>query len=250
MITVSVLGTGKVGTHFIKAFINHKDIKLLQIYSRSAHSLHHYKGIKGTTQSTLELLKADIYIVALPDDVIPTLDLTHLKGLVVHTSGTVSYHAIKAKNRGVLYPAQSFTKEKEIELSKVPFCLETEFKKDDLLLENFTKLFSDRYQYLDEQKRQKLHLAAVFANNFSNRMIGIAHDICQKQAIDFELLQPLIQETFLKTQIIAPNLAQTGPAIREDQHTINKHLSLLSGLNKDIYEILTKSIQNQKHAEL
>ena len=250
MIKICILGVGKVGIHLIKACINHPDIVLTQIYSRSNKSLKPFKGIIATTQSTYELKKADLYIIALPDDVISTLDLNHITNLVTHTSGTVSYKAIQTKRRGVLYPLQSFTKEKNINLKQTPFCLETEYEQDNELLVSFTKLISEVYGEINEQKRQKLHLAAVFANNFSNRMMGIAYDLCKDENINFNMLQPLIQETFLKTQILPPNIAQTGPALRNDEETIQKHLNQLTGTNKEVYKILTQSIQEKHNAEL
>ncbi|MGY5351276.1 Rossmann-like and DUF2520 domain-containing protein [Wenyingzhuangia sp. IMCC45533] len=250
MIKVCVLGVGKVGSHLIKECVNHPDINLIQVYNRSSKGLRLYKGILSTTQSVYELQKADIYVVALPDDVIHLLDLTHLNGLVVHTSGTKSYSELNAKRKGVFYPAQSFTKEKKVNFRKTPFCLETEFSDDYPLLEKFTILLTDFCHQVDEYKRQKLHLAAVFANNFSNRMIGIAYEICNHHQIDFDILQPLIQETFLKTQIFPPHVAQTGPAVRNDRETIIKHISQLENTDKEIYQILTKSIQEKHDAEL
>jgi len=250
MIKVCILGVGKVGTHLIKACIDNIDIKLTQIYSRSYKSLKEYIGIIPVTQNINELEIADLYVVALPDDVISQLDLNYLTGLVVHTSGTVSYSALKAKQTGVFYPLQSFTKEKSIDLKETPFCLETKFAEDYGFLVSFTKLISNVYDEMNEQKRQKLHLAAVFANNFTNRVMGIVFDVCKEQDIDFNMLQPLIQETFLKTKTLNPDIAQTGPAIRNDKGTIKKHLKQLTGTNKEVYKILTKSIQEKHGIEL
>lgn len=250
MIKICILGIGKVGSHLIKECINTSSINLVQVYNRSSNGLKLYQGILSTTQSVYELKPADLYIVTLPDDVVGSIDLSHLKGLVVHTSGTLSYKNLNAKKRGVLYPIQSFTKEKKINFKNTPFCLETEFNSDYATLEKFVKIISDCVYNIDETKRQKLHLAAVFANNFSNRVIGIAYDVCKKHDIDFNILQPLIQETFLKTQIFSPNIAQTGPAVRKDEDTITKHLNQLSNTDKEVYKILTKSIQEKHNAEL
>lgn len=248
MINICILGVGKVGTHLIKECINNPNINLIQIYNRSSKGLALFKGMLPTTQSVYELKKADIYIVALPDTIIQEVDLNHLSGLVVHTSGTVPYKDLKAINRGVLYPLQSFSKEKNINFKKTPFCLETENEQDYILLESCIKKISDFVYKITEFQRQKLHLAAVFANNFSNRVLGIAYDICKEQNIDFNILQPLIQETFLKAQILPPHIAQTGPALRRDKKTTEKHLSQLNSTDKEVYKILTKSIQ-EKHDE-
>lgn len=250
MVKVCILGTGKVGIHLINECINNPTIDLTQIYNRSTKGVELFKGMISTTQSVFELKKADIYIVALPDDIINTLDLTHLQGLVVHTSGTRAFTSLKAKNRGVLYPLQSFTKEKKINFKNTPFCLETEFEQDYPTLEKLAKSISKVVHLLNQEKRQQLHLAAVFANNFSNRVIGIAYDLCKKNNIDFSILQPLIHETFLKTQILPPHIAQTGPALRNDEQTVNKHMNQLKNTDLEVYKILTQSIQEKHGTEL
>ncbi len=250
MVKVCILGTGKVGIHLIHECINNPKIDLVQIYNRSTKGCALFKGLLPTTQSVYELKKADIYIVALPDKVIPKIDLSHVSGLVVHTSGTVSFKALNSKRRGVLYPPQSFSKEKKMNLEHLPFCLETEFKEDGVWLEKFATFISKTVFFIDEEQRQKLHLAAVFANNFSNRVLGIAYDLCQENNIDFNILQPLIQETFLKAQILPPHIAQTGPALRNDHTTLEKHKSQLTSTDLEVYNILTKSIQEKHGTEL
>ncbi|ANW95939.1 hypothetical protein AXE80_06440 [Wenyingzhuangia fucanilytica] len=250
MIKVSIIGTGKVGTHLIKACINSPMVQLVEIYNRSLEGLELYKGLTPTTTVLKDLKKADIYIVALPDDVIKTLDLSHLSGLIVHTAGTKSFKILNAPRRGVFYPAQSFSKEKKINFKGVPVCIETEFVGDYGVLQNFAHMIAQNVYELSEDKRQKLHLAAVFANNFSNRIMGIAYDLCKEHKIDFQILQPLLQETFLKTQILPPKVAQTGPALRNDIQTIEKHLNQLKGTDKEVYQILTKSIQEDHGIKL
>lgn len=246
MIKVCVLGAGKVGHHFITECWSNPAIELVQIYNRNLETIQIYTAKTAITDQLQNLNKAAIYIVCLPDDAISTLDLTHLEGLVVHTSGTKSYRELQALKRGVLYPLQSFSKEKNIDFKKVPLCLETEDNNDLEILSQFAHTVSNQVQEIKETQREKLHLAAVFANNFSNRMLGIAYDICEEHQIDFDFLQPLLQETFEKAQTLAPHKAQTGPAVRNDAETLNKHLSQLSGIEKDIYQLITQSIQ-EKH---
>ncbi|WP_347180436.1 Rossmann-like and DUF2520 domain-containing protein [Wenyingzhuangia sp.] len=250
MIRIGILGTGKVATHLIKGCAAHPSLDLIEIYNRSENGLMPFKDIAPTTTDLNSLKKADLYIVALPDEGIKNINLLHTKGLVVHTSGTNSFRLLQANRRGVLYPAQSFSKEKKIDLTKTPLCIETEKEEDFEILKSFAQLISKQVHPVAEDKRQKLHLAAVFANNFSNSVIGMAYDICKDNDLDFKILQPLLQETFLKTQILSPKSAQTGPAVRNDVATLKQQLNQLSGTQKEVYQILTKSIQENHGSEL
>lgn len=250
MIEVCVLGAGKVGHHIINECLINPNIKLVQIYNRSLSTIQQYKKQTLITNNCSNIVNAPLYIVCLPDDVIKQLDLFSLKGLVVHTSGTKSYQEIRAGKRGVLYPLQSFSVEKQIDFKKVPFCIETEKKEDLVVLTKFAQYLSNKTQIINQSQREKIHLAAVFANNFSNRMLGIAYDLCKEHQIDFSLLQPLIQETFDKITKLPPHQAQTGPAIRNDEQTLKKHLTQLSGTEKEIYKLVTKSIQDKNGKKL
>jgi predicted short-subunit dehydrogenase-like oxidoreductase (DUF2520 family) len=94
-------------------------------------------------------------------------------------------------------------------------------------------------------ERLKLHLAAVFVNNFVNHLYVLAQDYCLKEGIDFKLLLPLIEETANRIKDISPEDSQTGPAIRHDRNTINRHLELLKNFPqlRNIYLLMTESIQ-------
>lgn len=90
-----------------------------------------------------------------------------------------------------------------------------------------------------------MHLAAVFVNNFSNYMFKLGQDLCYENHIDEAILMPLIQETFEKIKDINAEEAQTGPARRQDQETINQHLKLLKkDSKKEIYKIISQHIKN------
>ena len=114
---------------------------------------------------------------------------------------------------------------------------------DYSLLENLANSISNKIFNINSDQRKKLHVAAVFANNFTNHMYTIANDICTKNKVPFEILYPLIEETAKKVQTISPKDAQTGPAKRNDTQTIKNHLEDLNLQQQKIYELLTKSIQ-------
>ena len=229
MISILVVGTGNVGTHLYNAFSKVDNINVIQINSRKLDTIH----------------KVDITIIAVSDDAIAEVSSKIDNDFVVHTSGSVSLNNLKNKHRkGVFYMLQTFSKDKEIDFSEVPFCLEAENEKDYQLLETLAKLIGKKTFSINSEQRKTLHVAAVFVNNFTNHLYKIGNDICNKNNVPFEILQPLIKETASKIVELSPEKAQTGPAVRNDKKTIKNHLNLLDKNQQKIYKTLTKSIQN------
>jgi predicted short-subunit dehydrogenase-like oxidoreductase (DUF2520 family) len=146
--------------------------------------------------------------------------------------------------KGVFYPLQSFTKGKKVDFYSIPICIEATHSTDEKLLKELANKLSDKIFTISSEQRKKLHVAAVFVNNFTNHMYTIGNNICKKNNIPFEILKPLIEETAQKVFKISPEKAQTGPAIRKDSETIKNHLFLLDEQEKEIYNLMTKSIQN------
>ena len=246
MISVIVLGTGNVGTHLINAFLEAKNVKLLQVYGRKKASLKFIESKVSSTSKLEELKEADVYIVAISDDAISdfSIQLKIKNKLVVHTSGSVAMQALKTNaHKGVFYPLQTFSKKNHVDFRNVPICLEAENKYDLVVLEKVASAISKNVYFIDSNQRKYLHVAAVFTNNFVNHIYKIGFDICKKHDIPFETLHPLILETASKVVQNNPNNIQTGPAHRKDKKTIASHLALLSGDEKNIYNILTESIE-------
>ncbi len=232
MIKVVVLGNGNVATHLTKAFKKAKNVDVTKINSRK----------------TQNLPNADVFIIAVSDDAIAEVSSKiNKKGLVVHTSGSVSLNSLQNNgNKGVFYLLQSFSKNKKIDFSDIPFCLEVENNDDLKLLETLATSIGKKVYHINSIQRKNLHLAAVFVNNFTNHLYKIGSDICKEHQIPFEILYPLIKETATKITYLSPNKAQTGPAKRNDKKTIKNHLELLNHQQEKIYTMLTKSIQNGK----
>lgn len=229
MITVVILGNGNVATHLFNAFSKATNVLVEQVNSRNLHTIK----------------DSDITVIAVSDDAIHEVSQTikNRKGLIVHTSGAIDINAIVGKRKGVFYPLQSFSKNVEVAFNTIPICLETSNSMDYSLLENLANSISNKIFNINSDQRKKLHVAAVFANNFTNHMYTIAKDICTKNKVPFEILYPLIEETAKKVQTISPKDAQTGPAKRNDTQTIKNHLEDLNLQQQKIYELLTKSIQ-------
>ncbi|HET8886611.1 MAG TPA: DUF2520 domain-containing protein [Salinimicrobium sp.] len=254
MIKVVILGTGNVATHLFNAFFNSEKAVIIQVYNHQPENLKAFAEKTSTTTSLNSLKKADVYLIALKDDVIEKIaaQLQDLDGIVVHTSGSVGIDVLKKFNRrGVFYPLQTFSKSKEVNFEEAPICLEAGSETDFVTLKKLAESISKNVFPISSEQRKSLHLAAVFVSNFVNHMYVMGEEICKEKMVPFEILQPLIKETANKVTTLKPSEAQTGPAIRKDQKTIDAHFSVLENeRQKEIYTLLTKSIQQFHGKEL
>ncbi len=146
--------------------------------------------------------------------------------------------------RGVFYPLQTFSLDRELDMSKSPFCIEAIQEKDELQLIELANLLSKSVYKISSEQRKYLHLTAVMVSNFSNHLYHLAHDILETKALDFDLLLPLIIETASKVHEITPGEAQTGPARRKDHQTMRKHLEMLADFPEyaELYRLLSGQI--------
>jgi len=248
MIRITLIGSGNVAQHLIKAFTKSEEIEIGQVFSRKKEALIHLIGSDKIVTDFSDLNEADLYIIAITDDAIPKVSeqLPFQNQLVVHTSGTSSINILNSKNRrGVFYPLQTFSKNKAVDFSMIPICLEAKNQSDYAILETVAKSISKAVFPISSEQRKALHVSAVFVNNFTNYLYQIGQEICEEHQVPFEILKPLIQETAEKINTLNPIDAQTGPAKRNDTSTIKSHLAYLTNENqKNIYKILTQSIQN------
>jgi predicted short-subunit dehydrogenase-like oxidoreductase (DUF2520 family) len=247
MISIVILGTGNVAKHLFKAFKAQEELEVVQVYARNPKTLSHFGANTKTTSDLTKIEAADIYVLAVSDDAICHLSkqLSLKKGLLVHTSGSVSIKALpRGVRRGVFYPLQTFSANRNIDFKEIPICIESSNADDLELLRQLASTISDTVVPLTTKQRKTLHLAAVFANNFTNHMYHLSHELCEQKEIPFELLLPLIKETGNKLEGLSPFDAQTGPARRNDVGTIKNHLAQLKSKNqKKIYSLLSKSIR-------
>jgi len=246
MVKVTIIGSGNVAQHLISAFANSDSTELVQVFSRDISKVSHLVPADMVTDDFGTLADADLYIISVTDDAISEVSqkLTFTGKLVAHTSGSLSPDVLDAKNRrAVLYPLQTFTKNKPVNFREIPVCLEAESSSDYQTLEAVGRSISDAVFNIDSKQRKALHIAAVFANNFTNHMYKIANDICRENNMPFDILKPLIAETANKVRLLSPTDAQTGPAKRNDKKTIEAHLDYLTDeKRKSIYKLLTQSI--------
>lgn len=250
---ITIIGSGNVATILSKVFVN-KGFSINQVFSKSKinaeiliEKLAANQQIKITDNIAEIDDTSDIYIVCVKDDAIATVvnQILFKDKLIVHTSGSVDITVFNGFNQfGVFYPLQTFSKDKDTDVANVPFCIEGNTNQTTQLLIDLASSISKKVYEINSEQRKTLHLAAVFACNFTNYMYSIAEEITTKNNINFEVLKPLIQETAKKIEFQSPKEAQTGPAKRKDQQTINKHLAMLeNNPNKELYKLITDLIQ-------
>jgi len=254
---VILIGAGNVATHLGQAFVAH-GVEVVQVYSRtlvSARSLAE-KLHAEAIDSFLQIKLADAYIFSVKDDALPGLIAQFpLTGKVMlHTAGSVNMKifAQKTDSYGVFYPLQTFSKSQPINFQKVPLCLEVS---DEQLRDSIMTLaeqLSESVYWMTQKQREAVHLAAVFACNFANSMYTVAQDFLQHHDVPFDLLRPLIQETANKVMCDLPSHLQTGPAVRNDQHVMQKHFDALSAAPEwqKLYRFVSSMIiQRHKNVE-
>lgn len=223
--TVVLLGMGNVGSHLAKALRQVAGYRLVYHYSRSL-------GMKLQDIPR----SADLYIFAVSDSVLPALwaEMPTTSGVWLHTAGSVSMSAMEPYHDrvGVLYPLQTISKGRALDWRKVPIYYE-----GDSECQLLAEALSERTAFADSEGRSKLHLAAVLACNYSNYLISLAEDYLAREGFDPKVLLPLLGEMLGKLEYMPAAKAQTGPAIRADISTIDKHLDLLRA-NEDNAESL------------
>lgn len=209
--------------------------------------------------------EAQIIILAVPEQALESvLERAVLppRVMLVNTSGSVSLHKLRQLTEiysdvpvrvGVMYPLQTFTKGDEIDYANIPFCIEAADEEMEETLVEVAQTISDVVYRLDSDERRILHIAATIANNFSNHLYAVAHDLLGKYHIEFDILKPLLEQTIKKSFAIGdPSKGQTGLAVRGDWQTIAQHLKLLQEINPDwanLYRFMSDSIRSKYYLD-
>jgi len=249
---IVMLGAGNLATNLAMAF-RRGGHEIVQVYSRtqaSAEQLARKTVSEATTRLNRLVHDADLYVLSVRDDAIKTvLDaFPFSEGFLVHTAGSVDMEVLRgyAGNYGVLYPLQTFSKERTIDFSGIPLCLEANNRESLEFLDRLASDISGDIRHISSEQRAHIHVAAVFACNFSNFMLANAEQILSKEQISFDILAPLIRETMEKALQGSPAQLQTGPARRGDQQTMERHLNLLARSSKlqNLYSFVSNAITN------
>lgn len=252
---IVLLGAGNVATQ-LGAALQENGRRILQVYSRTtgaAEILARKLDTDFTTDLNYIYPGADLYLFSLADnameDILKAFPLKDV--FAVHTSGSLPVEILEEAGlrAGVFYPLQTFSKSIRPDFANIPLCIEAKTENHRQALLELASVLSHDVRFIDSQQRETIHIAAVFACNFTNHLFSIAEDILESKEISFDIMYPLIQETIRKAMQQKPSLVQTGPAVRKDDKIIQKHLDQLSSLPgyRNLYNFISQSIiQNSK----
>ncbi len=254
--TISFVGCGNVAWHLAPELEN-AGHKVLEIYNRStAHARSMQSRLYNAeirTNLDFSESEADIIFITVSDDAISEVAqemALQEDVVVVHTSGSSGLRQLgylATENIGVFYPLQTFTREKKIRFQDIPILIEGENKKTTKILMSLASSVSNEVHQVNSKDRLAIHVAAVFACNFSNYLFRISEDILKKEGFKLDLLRPLIAETLNKSLEIGPEKAQTGPAAREDLETLDRHMAFLKDpVMRKFYKLFSEEILKNK----
>lgn len=260
MFNIVIIGTGNVAQSIADSFKGLNSINIKQVFNHRA-TLAAKKFAQTcrcgfVTEYHNIINDADLYIIAVKDDVLAEVAAglagLKLKGLVVHTSGSIEVAVLKkvSKHIGVYYPLQTFYPKAKTDWRSTPLLIEANTKKALQILKKISASVSETVKVISSSQRLRLHLAAVFACNFTNALYVSAFEIIEQSLLkkDTQLLLPIMKASFQKLEHVHPLFSQTGPAMRGDKMVMSKHLDLLKN-NKElstIYKQLSHLIYNQQ----
>ncbi len=252
---VTILGTGNVAWHLAPALEN-AGYPVKEVYARDKRNADQLINLlySAVFHPGLDFSQSPskIFILAVSDTAIEQIAQEIVlpdDSILVHTSGAISMDVLSfaaTDHYGVFYPLQTFTKQRRVDMEDVPFCLEASSAPTYDVLATMAGSLSRRVVDMNTESRKVLHLAAVFANNFTNHMMKISADILEAHDFPPDLLHPLLAETVNKLMSIGAENAQTGPAKRRDYRTLERHLDLLEANPElqEVYKLISKHISD------
>jgi predicted short-subunit dehydrogenase-like oxidoreductase (DUF2520 family) len=250
---VSFIGSGNVAWHLAPALDN-AGFVVKEVYSRSPQNaaLLTERLYQAEVKASLDFSTSasSVFILAVSDEAIRTIAQEIIipeEAILVHTSGSQPITELQfaaTQNLAVLYPLQTFTKNQKIDFKNVPLFVETHTQEAEKVLMQIAKSISNEVKKIASTERKALHVAAIFASNFTNHMLTISREIMRENSLDYDWLKPLITETIQKSFYLGPEDAQTGPAKRGDLDILDTHLEFLKdqAAIAEIYKVVSQHI--------
>lgn len=253
--SIVFIGAGNVASHLAPALERSGAGRVVQVYSRSlssARALASKLKDASVTDEVADIIPdADIYIVSLVDHaVVDVLSrLPRNNALWLHTSGSLPMSVLDgmSDNIGVFYPLQTFSKGVEVDMSEVPLFIEGNTPEVAGRIRLMAEKVTPKVHYADGDLRKRMHIAAVFACNFTNYMFTVADDLLGRDGLSLEVLHPLLKETVRKALNGSPAQGQTGPAVRGDREVMEAHESMLDPELAEMYRMISGAIYNRHH---
>lgn len=255
---LAILGSGNVAYSLTPAF--HKaGHKIVGVWSRNeANASRLALQVEAEPcKKIADIPNAEVYIICVTDDSIASvaeiLGKLSPSAIILHTAGSLPMDILKNTgcNYGVMYPMQTFSREKRIDMIDVPIFFEGNNSDTLEKIRNLAASISKRVKYMDSEKRARLHLAAVFACNFTNHCFTLANQELKKCGENFSTILPLVEETIAKVRCMTPQAAQTGPAVRGDEKVLKKQEMLIDDeLTRAIFQTMSKSIRKHNNDKL
>lgn len=257
---ISFIGSGNLAWHLAPAFDN-AGFVVKEVYSPNTRHAEALTGrlYQAEVKATLDFSTSPstVFIIAASDDVISDIAKEIIlpdDAVLMHTSGSVPLSDLQysaTPNLGVFYPLQTFTKNKKVDFKQIPIFIESLNPETEQVMFTLAKAISHQVKRIGSEQRKAMHVAAVFASNFTNHMLTLSKMIMQQNGLDYDWLKPLISETINKSLQLGPESAQTGPAKRGDLEVLEKHLAFLQDDPElsELYKIISQHIINRYHEE-
>ena len=249
---IILIGAGNLATHLGKAIFaaGHDVVQVFSRMMQSATALASEVGAQPVSDISAVRADADLYVVSVKDSALAELVPALCKGketkVFLHTAGSIPMDVFRgmALHYGVLYPMQTFSKQREVDFSQIPCFIEANDEHALQQIGDVAHQVSSRVYHLASEDRKYLHLSAVFACNFVNHCYALSQEILKDHGIPFDVMLPLIDETAAKVHELDPKEAQTGPAVRYDENVLRAQGALLKSnpQMKDIYDRMSMSI--------
>lgn len=258
-VVINVIGSGNVARHLAIAWLE-KQVVIGKVWSATPEHAEDFARLVNARVVAVadEILDdCNAVLISVTDSAIPKIakKIKSKIGIpVFHTSGTQPMSVLEniSENHGVIYPLQTFSMTRDVNLEQVPFFLEASSGSVLQIARFLTELLSRKIHVIDSRQRMQLHLAAIFVSNFANLLFSVADELLANNNMSMEWLHPLIMETAEKAISAKPFEVQTGPARRGDIQIIEKHLELLKE-NPEIaaiYKLLSQEILRRYHPEI
>lgn len=252
-LNIVFIGGGNVATHLAPTMERAGIGRVSQVWSRTIDSARRLAerltAAEAIDSTDLISPEADLYVVSLADHAVAPLigSLPRGNALWVHTSGSLPMEILAplTSRYGVFYPLQTFSREVDVNMRRVPLFIEGADDKVTSTLKEMASLISNSVYYADSSLRARMHVAAVWACNFTNYMFTVADDLLRRDDLDLSVLYPLLEETFRKAMQGSPADKQTGPAVRGDNEIVARHASTLPRELSELYLSLSKAIHDR-----